>query len=57
MDREAYVDALKVERQAYEARGDAQGVKDVDEELKRLGVTRAKKQGVERAVNTPKETR
>ena len=57
MDEAAYVEALKDERARYEARGNVQGVKDVDAELRRLGVTRASKKGPERAVNTPKETR
>jgi hypothetical protein len=57
MDDAAYIAALKAEREGYARRGDQQGVQDVDAELRRMGVTRAKKQGTERAVNTPRETR
>lgn len=33
----AYITALLEERRGYERRGNADGVKDVDEELRRIG--------------------
>lgn len=55
---EAYVQALLRERQGYERYGQADRIKDVDAELKRLGVTRDQAhKGTERAVSKKTEKR
>ncbi|MGA6159595.1 hypothetical protein ACPEIC_40375 [Stenotrophomonas sp. NPDC087984] len=55
---EAYVAALLREREGYAAYGREDRVKAVDDELKRLGVTRADThKGTERAVTKPRERR
>lgn len=55
---EAYVAALLRERDGYAAYGREDRVKAVDDELKRLGVTRAAAhKGTERAVSKPRERR
>lgn len=55
--QQAYVDALLREREGYVRYGREDRVKDVDAELKRLGVRRpAAHRGTERAVPGPPET-
>jgi hypothetical protein len=55
---EAHVAALLREREGYAAYGREERVKDVDAELKRLGVTRADThKGAERAVPKSRERR
>ncbi|MCP9209286.1 hypothetical protein [Streptomyces cucumeris] len=55
---EAYVSALLREREGYATYGREDRVQAVDEELKRLGVTRADAhKGTERAVTKPRERR
>lgn len=56
--QEAYVAALLREREGYARHGRADRVRDVDAELKRLGVTRPDtRSGTERAVTPPRERR
>lgn len=58
--REAYINSLLRERDHYEAKGDKAGVKDVTEELQRLGAeAKPKAKRVEKRPAEPKgkETR
>lgn len=58
IQREAYVSALQREREGYVQRGLDDRVAAVDEELKRLGVSRpTAHKGTERAVAQPVEKR
>ncbi|MER7063963.1 hypothetical protein [Streptomyces albidoflavus] len=55
--RQAYIDALLVERTAYERYGKQERAAAVDAELDRLGVTRQDVHpDVEAAVSAPQET-
>jgi len=58
VQREAYVASLQREREGYVLRGLDDRVRAVDDELKRLGVTRPQAhKSTERAVSTPPERR